>query len=161
MIKEIKGYDRKYFVSDEGIVYTSNMRAMKPNVNSKTGYCHLHLWKNGKPHTKMVHRLVAEYFVLNPDFKREVNHKDGNKQNNSAQNLEWVSRSENVSHAYRTGLAKTTKVSAFLKSGEYVKTFQSVKDAMDFVGVDYNAGISNCLIGKAKTAHGYVWKYAG
>ena len=53
--------------------------------------------------------------------------------------------------------ASTIKI--FLKSGEYVKTFKSVKDAMDYVGVEYNAGISRCLKGKAKTAHGYVWKY--
>lgn len=160
MVKEIKGYDRKYFVSDEGIVYTSNMKVMHPGVNSKTGYCHVWLRKNGKGKTNYIHRLVAEYFLQNPECKKEVNHKDGNKQNNSVQNLEWVTRSENMFHSYRLGLKKTTKVSAYKKSGEYVKTFQSVKDAMDFVGTDYNAGISRCLTGKAKNAHGYLWKYA-
>lgn len=161
MIKEIKGYDRKYFVSDVGIVYKSNMKAMHPQVNTRTGYCHLLLWKNGKPHTRYVHRLVAECFLPNPCGKREVNHKDGNKQNNSVQNLEWASRSENMSHAYRTGLRNTTPISAFSKSGDFVKTFPSVKEAMIFVGVEYNAGISRCLAGKTKTAHGYMWKYAG
>ena len=82
MVKEIKGYDRKYFVSDEGIVYKYNMKAMHPHVNSKTGYCHLHLWKNGKPQTTYVHRLVAEAFVENKYGKNVVNHLDYDKRNN-------------------------------------------------------------------------------
>lgn len=108
---------------------------------------------------RYVHRLVAEAFLQKPDYKCEVNHKDGCKQNNAVQNLEWLTRSKNVSHAYRTRLRNTTAVTAFTRDGKFVKTFESVSEAKRFCGVSYNAGISNCLIGKTKTAHGYIWKY--
>lgn len=58
---------------------------------------------------QLVHRIVAKYFCDNPENKPEVNHIDGNKSNNKASNLEWVTRSENELHAYRTGLAKPTR----------------------------------------------------
>ena len=158
MIKEACGFNGKYFVSDNGEIYTKNMKIMHPSINPVTGYCHLMLRKDGRYIGVRVHRLVAETFLGKPNFLCEVNHKDGNKQNNAVANLEWVSHSENVSHAYKKGLRKTTPVSAYTKTGEYLKTFQSVKDAMKFCGISYNAGISRCLTGKTKTAHGYVWK---
>ena len=160
MIKELQGFGNKYFVSDDGFVYNDKNKKLRPSINRKTGYCQVILTKDGCQIMRYVHRLVAEAFLENPNQRKEVNHKDGNKQNNSASNLEWATRSENMSHAYKSGLRKTTCVSAFTKTGEFVKTFSSEKEAMEFCGVDYNAGISNCLIGKTKTAYGYVWKYA-
>ena len=160
MLKEVPGFNGRYFVSDDGVVFTQGMHAMKPSINPKTGYCQVNLVKDRRYQMRYVHRLVAESFVDNLNSFREVNHKDGNKQNNTASNLEWVSRSENMLHAYRSGLRSSKPIAAFTKTGEYVKTFQNEKDAMRFCGVSYNAGISRCLTGKAQSAHGYVWKYA-
>lgn len=74
----------------------------------------------GKRKTFKVHRLLAELFIPNPDNKPEVNHKDGDKCNNELSNLEWVTHSENIQHAWDTGLLKSTstrsaKLSAFHK----------------------------------------------
>ena len=157
----VNGSER-YFVSDSGEVYNLRGRKLRPHLNTKTGYFQLALRLTpGEPKTFYVHRLVAEAFVPNPAGLCEVNHIDGNKQDNQADNLEWTDKSGNALHSYRIGLHATTAVTAYTPDGKPYKTFQSVKEAMAFCGVDYNAGISNCLRGKARTAHGYIWKYAG
>jgi hypothetical protein len=72
-------------------------------VFNKKGYPEVRFRKEGT-HTRLVHRLVANAFVPNHDNKLQVNHIDGNKLNNRANNLEWVTNSENQLHAYRLGL---------------------------------------------------------
>ena len=80
----------------------TNGQPMKQVFNKK-GYPEVRLRKEGT-HTRLVHRLVAKAFVSNHDNKSQVNHIDGNKLNNRADNLEWVNNSENQLHAYRLGL---------------------------------------------------------
>lgn len=63
---------------------------------------YVNLYKNGKNKIKKIHRIVAENFIPNPENKPEVNHIDGNKQNNKVDNLEWVTKSENVKHRFST-----------------------------------------------------------
>lgn len=70
----------------------------------KDGYCVLKLCVGGQCLNRKIHKLVAEAFIPNPDNLPQVNHIDGNKQNNTVSNLEWVSRAENIQHAFRTGL---------------------------------------------------------
>lgn len=62
---------------------------------------------NGTKKHRMIHRLVAQHFIPNPDNKPQVNHKDGNIHNNHADNLEWVTPKENIHHSIRLGLQKT------------------------------------------------------
>ena len=70
----------------------------------KNGYQRIHVSNNGKHYKFLVHRLVAQAFILNPDNLPQVNHKDGNKQNNHVNNLEWCNASDNLKHAYKAGL---------------------------------------------------------
>lgn len=74
------------------------------NLKLRGGY--LYAWFSKYPYTKLriVHRIVAKEFIQNPSNKREVNHKDGNKENNSVLNLEWVTRTENQAHARLSNL---------------------------------------------------------
>lgn len=80
---------------------------------------------NGKYTKRHVHRLLALTFIPNPENKEEVNHKDGNKLNNSLDNLEWVTKKENARHAQRTGL---TPIPSGEKNGRSVLTEEQVID---------------------------------
>ena len=101
--KQIEEFDG-YFVSETGQVkHVENgiERELSPCVHSK-GYLRVNISVNGVNHTRRIHRLVASAFIPNPENKPQVNHKNGNKQDNSVENLEWVTGSENILHAYRS-----------------------------------------------------------
>ena len=103
--RDIPGYEGFYQVSDLG-----NIRSIRFNKirNMKSwashGYRAVELCINNNRYTVGIHRLVALTFIPNPENKPEVNHKDRNKSNNNVENLEWVTQSENVAHAYRHGV---------------------------------------------------------
>jgi hypothetical protein len=115
--KDIPGYEGRYQVSNfgriksldfsvvrsNGRIYTNKSRVQKPSKDN-SGYLRCAFIKNSKLVTYKVHRLVADAFCKKPNEKVEVNHIDGNKLNNNSDNLEWVSRSENIKHAFRLGL---------------------------------------------------------
>jgi hypothetical protein len=113
----VEGYNGLYMISNTGKlnrigkvitrrngtkVYIPGCE-MKINVD-KNGYCTVCLTINNKHRTLNFHRLVAKHFIRNVENKPCVNHKDGNKQNNHVNNLEWCTRSENSKHAFDTGL---------------------------------------------------------
>lgn len=103
--KNIDGFGGYYQISNLGRVKTSkgNLRALSLTHD---GYVKVRLLSGGKDVTARVHRLVAAAFVPNENNLETVNHKDGNKQNNSASNLEWINRKEQMKHAYKMGLKK-------------------------------------------------------
>lgn len=104
-----------YTIREDGQIKSRFGRLIKQQAGN-TGYLRVELWTNGKGKKYLLHRLIAEKFIPNPDGKPVVNHIDGNKQNNAIENLEWVTRSENQLHAYRAGLQvgykKPTKLTA-------------------------------------------------
>lgn len=97
--KDIEGYEGKYQITTWGRVYSvDSERFIKPCENEK-GYLRIDLKDaRGKRKHHKVHRLVANAFIPNYDNKPQVNHKDGNKANNSVTNLEWVTDKENKTH---------------------------------------------------------------
>lgn len=110
--KPLKDYEGLYEISNMGRVRSlikrgnNTHKIRKTGLDVATGYINIQLRKNNKPLTKRVHRLVAEAFVPNPDNKPVVNHIDGNKKNCRADNLEWMTYSENTLHSFKNGLQK-------------------------------------------------------
>lgn len=104
-MKQILGREN-YLITADGKVFSSKSKIYLLPIKGRDGYLYVNLWKNCKNKRMVIHRLVAQAYLENRHNKRCVNHKDGNKENNSVQNLEWCTHSENLKHAYATGLQK-------------------------------------------------------
>jgi len=111
--KPIKDYEGLYEVSNLGRVHSikSGLHLKPAAVGDPRlpGHLIVNLSKNGKYKCCLVHRLVATAFIPNPENHPIVNHKDGNKQNNAVENLEWCTQKENVAHALREGLREKAR----------------------------------------------------
>lgn len=106
--RDIAGYDGDYQVSTFGRIKSfkkGRVKILKPNLFGE--YICVELHKNCKTKTFLIHRLVPEVFIPNPDVKPFINHIDGHKFDNFVGNLEWITNAENMRHAFETGLAKS------------------------------------------------------
>lgn len=112
-IKQIVINSHKYDICDDGNIFSylklhnwkhEKRIKLKGSKNLSTGYISINL---GNTRFKYVHRIIAQIFIPNPDNKPCINHKDGNKENNSITNLEWCTYSENHLHAYKNLKRKT------------------------------------------------------
>ncbi len=181
--KTVEGFGGRYEVSNLGRVRSfANGRhgnrdefVVLKQTKIPGGYLKVNLYQTngcGKQFCRTIHRLVADAFVSNPDSLPIVNHKDGNKANNCADNLEWVTASENSFHASRTGLSKPSQrqkeaVSKYHsipvvmcdKNMNELARFGSAFKASVATGTDHSA-IIKCCRGKLKSTNGYKWKYA-
>lgn len=158
-----------YIVSNTGRIRRDGVNK-DHSVRDKKGYLTVDLYEHGKRRTERVHRLVAEAFVPNPDNKPEVNHKDGNKHNNNADNLEWVTKKENCEHAWNNGLARPSysmlgrknpnagrkgKPIRIVETGEVFNSSLECEKAID----GNNRHINDCLRGRQNTHRGYHFEY--
>ncbi len=105
-----------------------------------------------------LHRIVASTFVDNPYSKDVVNHIDGNKVNNSSNNLEWCTIKENSQHNHNIGLIKTfkRKIGQYDLNDNLIKEYNSIVSAKKETGIK---GIKEVLYKKQKTSGGFIWKY--
>lgn len=148
-----------YSVSDDGRVKnnkTGKILAPSPDSN---GYLSVGLYRDGKHTTKRIHKLVAEAFIPNPLNLHEVNHIDGNKNNNDKSNLEYCTRSYNMLHSRRI-IGNKHKVE--IRPIECVETgmvYPTVEAAAKAVGRSSMA-IRKCLYGWTNTAAGLHWRRA-
>lgn len=165
MIKPISGFNG-YLISDEGFIISGKTgRRMKCHKNNK-GYYIANLFKDGKYHRFLLHRLVAIEFVPNPNNKPEVNHINGDKECCAAWNLEWCTRQENNLHAAKTGLApqlmrnnwRSKKVAQYSLDGDLIKVWPSLREVERDTGFDHGC-VGACCNGKVKKSYGYIWKY--
>lgn len=141
--KDVVGYEGLYQVSNLGRVksyYSKNGRITDaPRLISgkkdRDGYIEVRLCKNNVVRYTRVHRIVAVAF-LHGDFSLQVNHIDGDKSNNNANNLEFVTPKENVIHAHTTGLHKGCVTKVNVKFANEEKTFGSIMEAAEYFGVN-------------------------
>lgn len=105
MWKDVIGYEGLYTISDRGEIRNKKGEIRKINV-AKNGYYVVDLYKNNIRHTYLVHRLVAQVFLPNPDNLEIINHKNGIKTDNRIDNLEWCDYSYNLIHAMHNGLRR-------------------------------------------------------
>lgn len=156
--KDIVGYDFPYRISNTGKLFSVKKNKMFKLQINKKGYNCVILYKDGKPRTKLVHRLVAEYFIGTNDSNLQVNHKDGNKLNNFVSNLEYVDNAGNRLHAYINKLHNIRPVNQFDKNGKLIKSWESATQANKILGIS-KEHICNCCKGYRKHAGGYIWEY--
>lgn len=125
------------------------------------GYLGITLKTNNKKTLSKIHRLVATQFLICPDETYVVNHKDGNKTNNHVENLEWISQSENVKHAFRLGLnkGKKNKVYQYTLDNVFIREYNSPIDVENEMGIPRTRILDVCE-GKARKTGGYIWKYS-
>lgn len=172
--KPVKGYEGYYEVSDagnvrsidravsckNGMTKTLKGRNLAPTVHYANGYCSVMLTKNGKQKRHLVHRIVAEAFVSNPHGFPEVNHKDENKENNAAENLEWCTHLYN--NRYGTKQERLSKLKSrrvvMMRDGKTLETYPSETEAAAAVG-GVQSGVSACCRGITSLYKGYEWAF--
>lgn len=154
IFKDIKGYEGLYQVSNMGNVKSlgnggsnSKEKILKPQKNYKN-YLFVGLWKQGKRKFYLIHRLVAEAFINNPNNYEEVNHRDEDKTNNTIENLEWCT------HFYNCNYSQSKQVLCVETGIVYPSTIE-VERQLGFA----NSHISSACTGRLKTAYGYTWRY--
>lgn len=139
----IEGFEESYEIYENGDIYAiereiegidgniypkrRKKKAVQPNI--KVGYLQVRLYKNNFQFNLYVHRLLAIAFIPNPNNLPEVNHKDGNRLNNSLDNLEWVTRVENMQHAIDSGLRT---YSNRMTEAEFMNCLQEVIDGCSY-----------------------------
>lgn len=159
--KDIKGYEGLYQVSNLGRVKRVTTGRILKGSKDSIGYLRVNLHKNNIPSTEKVHRLVAEAFIPNLENKPQVNHRDEDKTNNMASNLEWMTAKENINHGTCTQrISKSNSIPIIatnLKTGE-VQEFYGSRECARQLGLNHSL-ITNVLKGRYKQTGGYTFKY--
>lgn len=159
--KKLENYPL-YEVDTDGNVYSlkfNKERLMKQCYNM-FGYKHVSIVdKNGKRKTIHVHRLIAQAFIPNLLNKREVNHINGNKDDNSVKNLQWSTRLENMRHAHNNNLINIkgeNHPTSKLTKNNVIEIYKLREAGMSNVAISKIFGVSNGLI--SVIVNGKVWK---
>lgn len=173
--KPVKGYEGRYLVSNDGVVKSLDMYVqsrggkkklykgrIKATYRNNRGYVVVYLCMDGKGTHSLVHRLVAEAFIDNPQGKPQVNHIDGDSTNNCVDNLEWVTDNENKVHSsVDVGGTQRPKKAVVVteKTTGVVFNFGGLREAERALNLDHGTAMK-VLKGKCQYHRGYRIAYA-
>ena len=178
--KEIEGYGGRYKVSNLGNVKSMNYgnhgyeRNLVPKVNN-CGRLWVELFSNGEKKQILIHRLVGQAFIPNPQNLPQINHKDENPMNNVVDNLEWCTKEYNLQytanrhpewfrHGDEPGRQRKSKnknhaINQYDAEGNFIRQWPNSRTIFQQTGMS-DWSISECCRGKRKKAYGFKWQYA-
>lgn len=154
--KDIKGYEGYYWINQLGQVKRIDANKLL-SPGKSNGYNLVYLWKNGEGRGVSIHRLLAETFIPNPENKAEVNHINGIRGDDRLDNLEWVTRDENMAHASRLELFPSGEQCHLSKLNEL--QVRVIRKSPDLTQRELGKifGVSHNNIGMIK--RGILWKH--
>ena len=156
-MKDILNYEGLYAITSCGKVWSYRSQKFLKSRKNNEGYLHVDLYKDGKRKSYLIHRLVAEVYIPNPENKTDVNHKNEIPTDNYVNNLEWTTHKENMNYGNRNAKI-AAKLSKPVYCVELNKVFPSTAEAGRQLGIS-NSHISKCCRGILKTCGGYHWNY--
>ena len=177
----LNGYENLYQISNLGNVKSLSRyirqknnskklvkgKILKP-IKTKKGYLAVALSKEGKEKRFYIHRLVAQEFIINKEYKKEVNHIDENPLNNKVDNLEWVNHIQNMNHGTRNKRIsifmenwcknnRCKKVKQLDLKRKMIEKYSSITEASKKTGISIQ-NISHCITGRNKTTNGFIFE---
>lgn len=155
----IKDFTDYSVFSNGDIVNNKTGKVLKP-LDNGNGYKYVSLYKNKRAFRFYIHRIVATHFLDNPNGLKYVNHKDENKTNNSADNLEWCTAEYNANYgtkSLRQAQSRGNSIKAF-KDGVFVGVFYSERQCAKELNIQ-QASLNRAIRGFQKTAGGHTFEY--
>lgn len=146
-MKKINGFD-DYYIDEHGNVFSiksGKLKKLKPYLDSKKRYFSIKLTdNNGNLKHKLIHRLVAETYIPNPNNLPEVHHKDNNTYNSEVSNLQWCTRKENLNWSYKTMSSnRNYRNCILLKDKKQIGIFDGITKAAKYASDNYNVSYSS------------------
>lgn len=153
--------NKNLLIHKNGDIYDLDRDEVRRTYISTSGYKYIALKSHGIQKNMFVHRIIASTFIPNPESYPCVNHINGEKIDNSVDNLEWCTYSQNMNHAYSIGLYSARKYSYFQfdLDGRLLNKFNDYKEVQLFLGLKDVSGVRKCASGKTIMYKGYIWEY--
>lgn len=146
-----------YEVSNYGNVRKADTKRQIKPITKKDGYQQISFWDSKNKHVFYLHRVVGKLFVPGYFDGAVIDHIDGNRSNNKASNLRWMSQKENIWESFKFGKQHRKAREVYqIKDGKRIAKYRSVADAYEATGIRH---ISEVARGTRRTAGGYQWEY--
>lgn len=149
--KPVRNWEDYYLVSNKGFVYSLKSKRLLTLDKNNTGYYRVSFYNKGKKERVFIHRLVAETFIPNPENKKQVNHINEDKSDNSVKNLEWTTQEENELHSMRRGSkGHYCGIIMIIFMDGSIKYFESARSVARFLNTSAK-NVRNWLRGRKRT----------